>query len=360
MLTTCPNYSVGRVVLRERGFSKIIRKVIKATPVFLTLGLVAMSAPAKSQSIVIKGGHTVAPSNSQATPWTKFKEVAEKKSGGRISVEVFPASMMGDDNQIMEKVSLGALQMGNASSSNISNIFPKFSVFELPYILSDVHDNMKLFYRNGKFGGPVYEEFKKEMAAKNLHLMWVTPASFRGIGTRKPVNVPDDMKGMKIRSTASSIDRASLKAFGANPVAMGFGEVYTGLQQGTIDGVGIPPDLMFDMKHQEVLRNVVMNDYNTYLIICAMNANFYNGLPKDMQQVVDEAAYEAVKYANERWQPMLDDRIKKMEAAGVKIHYPTAEEKKLWRARVQPVIDEFTPKIGADFVSLVRQTLKSN
>jgi len=320
----------------------------------------AVMAVAQPAPIVIKGGHTVSATNSQHTPWAKFKEEAEKRSGGKIRVEIFPASMMGNDNEIMEKVQLGALQMGNASSSNISNIFPKFGAFELPYIVTDVHDNMKLFYRNGKLGGPVYEVINKEMLAKGLHALWVTPASFRGIGSRKEIKTPDDMKGMKVRSTASSIDRAALQAFGANPVTMGFGEVYTGLQQGTIDGEGLPPDLMFDMKHQEVVRYVVMNNYNTYLIVCAMNAKFYDGLPKELQQVVDEASIEAVKYANEQWTPMLNDRIKKMEAAGVKIYYPSKEEMSVWKQKVQPVVEQFTPQVGSDFVQLVRETLKSN
>jgi TRAP-type C4-dicarboxylate transport system substrate-binding protein len=197
------------------------------------------------------------------------------------------------------------------------------------------------------------------MLAKNLHILWVTPASFRGIGSRKEIRSPDDMKGMKIRSTASSIDRSALQAFGANPVAMGFGEVYTGLQQGTIDGEGLPPDLMFDMKHHEVVRYVVMNNYNTYLIICAMNAKFYDGLPKDLQAVVDDAALEAVKYANQQWTPMLNDRVKKMEAAGVKIYFPNAQEMKVWKDKVQPVVDKFTPEIGTDFVRLVRETLQN-
>jgi len=329
--------------------------------VLVTVGLVALAGQvfAQAQPIIIKGGHTVAVTNSQHTPWFKFKEVVEKQSGGRVKVEIFPASMMGNDNEIMEKVQLGALQMGNASSSNISNIFPKFGAFELPYVVTDVHDNMKLFYRDGKLGGPVFEVLNKEMLAKNLKIMWITPVSFRGIGSTKPVKTPDDLKGLKIRSTASSIDRAALQAFGANPVAMGFGEVYTALQQGTIDAEGLPPDLMYDMKHQEVVKYVVMNNYNTYMIVAAMNAKFYNDLPKDVQTIVDQAGIEAVKYANEQWTVMLDERVKKMEAAGVKIYYPTEAEWKLWKDKVQPVVDKFTPVVGADFVKLVQDTLKS-
>jgi C4-dicarboxylate-binding protein DctP len=116
---------------------------------------------------------------------------------------------------------------------------------------------------------------------------------------------------------------------------------------------------MFDMKHQEVVRYVVMNNYNTYLIICAMNAKFYDGLPKDLQAVVDDAALEAVKHANEQWTPMLNDRVKKMEAAGVKIYFPNAQEMKVWKDKVQPVVDKFTPEIGSDFVRLVRETLQA-
>lgn len=321
----------------------------------------AAGAPALAQvTIVIKGAHTASEANAQHTPWAKFKEAAERLSNGAISVEIFPSAMMGNDNEIMEKVQLGALQMGNASSSNITNIVPEFGAFEIPYIITDVHDNMKLFYRDGKLGGPVYDYLNDKLLQKNLKLLWVTPASFRGIGAAKPITTPDDLNGLKIRSTASPTERASLQAFGANPVAMGFGEVYTALQQGTIDAEGLPPDMMYDSKHHEVVRHVLMNDYNTYFVVTAMDAKFYNNLSDEMRNVVVDAAVEAVEYANERWQPMLDDRIDKMKEAGVEVYYPTVEEMVVWKAKVAHVIDEYSKVIGSDFVATVRESLGSN
>jgi TRAP-type transport system periplasmic protein len=330
---------------------------------FIT-GLVAVSLMilptvgiSAEKSITIKGAHTVAVTNSQHTPWFKFKEVVEKKSNGKVKVEIFPNAMMGSDNEIMEKVQLGAVNMGHASTSNLTNIVPKFGAFELPYVVRDVHDNMKALYRDGKVGGPVFDILSQEMLAKNLKMLWISPASFRGVGATKPVKLPDDLKGLKIRCTASPVDREALQAFGANPVAMGFGEVYTALQQGTIDAEGLPPDLMYDMKHHEVIKYVVMNNYNVFLLPVSMNVKYYNGLPKDVQKLVDEASVEAVKYANEQWVVMLNDRVKKMQDAGVKIHYPTKEEWPLWIEKVKPVIEKHTPKIGSDFVKLVKDTL---
>jgi len=316
--------------------------------------------PQKQEVIVIKGAHTVAESNSQHTPWKKFKEVAEAKSNGRIKVEIYPNAMMGSDNEIMEKVQLGGLHMGHASSSNLTNIVPKFKAFELPYLVTDTLDNMKIFYKDGKLGGPVFEVLDKEMQAKGLKMLWISPASFRGVGAIKPVNLPDNLAGLKIRSTASPVEREVLQAFGANPVAMGFGEVYTALQQGTIDAEGLPPDLMYDSKHHEVIKHVVLNKYNVFFLPVSMNLDFYNKLPDDIKEIVQEAAIEAVNYANEQWVIMLNDRVEKMKAAGVEIHEPTEEEWKLWEEKAKPVVEKYTAEIGPEWVKLVQDTLASN
>jgi len=311
----------------------------------------------KQEVIIIKGAHTVAESNSQHTPWKKFKEVAEAKSNGRIKVEIYPNAMMGSDNEIMEKVQLGGLHMGHASSSNLTNIVPKFKAFELPYLVTDTLDNMKLFYKDGKLGGPVFEALDKEMQAKGLKMLWISPASFRGVGANKPVNLPDNLKGLKIRSTASPVEREVLQAFGANPVAMGFGEVYTALQQGTIDAEGLPPDLMYDSKHHEVIKHVVLNKYNVFFLPVSMNLDFYNKLPDDIKEIIHEASIEAIKYANEQWVVMLNDRIEKIEASGVEIHEPTEEEWKLWEEKAKPVVEKYTAEIGPEWVQLVKDTL---
>lgn len=336
-------------------FGKTMKAVALLAGLTLSFSAVALAA---QPEITIKGAHTVATSNSQHTPWAKFKEVAEKESNGRIFVELFPNGSMGSDNEIMEKVQMGVVQMGHASSSNLTNITPQWGVFELPYLVTDTLDNMKLFYKDGKLGGEIFSALDKAMLAKGLKMLWISPASFRGIGLNTPgLRLPDQLKGKKIRCTASAIERDVLKAFGANPVTMGFPEVYTSLQQGTLDGEGLPPDLMYDSKHHEVIKSVVLNKYNVFFLPVSMNAKYYASLPDWAKEVVHKAAYEAVLYANTMWVKMLEEKTGLMVKAGVEIHEPTAEEWKLWEAAAKPAINEHAKLLGAEWVAQVRAQL---
>ncbi len=326
--------------------------------VLFAVGLLVLSANALEAKLTIKAAHTVATTNSQHTPFARFMEVVKSKSNGKIDVKMFPNAMMGSDNEIMEKVQMGALQMGHASTSNLTNIVLKWGAFELPYIVTQTLDNMKLFYKDGKLGGPIFDELDREMQSKNLKMIWISPASFRGVGANKPgLKLPKDLEGLKIRCTASHVDRDVLKAFGCNPVAMGFGEVYTALQQGTIDGEGLPPDLMYDMKHHEVIKSVVMNKYNVFFLPVSMNLQFYQKLPDWAREIVDEAAVEAVNHANEMWVKMLKEKTAKMIEAGVEIHEPTQQEWEIWKAKVKPAIDKHSERIGSDWVQKVKDTL---
>ncbi len=138
---------------------------------------------------------------------------------------------------------MGAIQIGFCSSSNLTTTVADWAVFDLPYIFSKTNANQTLFYdKDGNLGGPIFDRLNKQMLKKNIKLLWISPAAFRGIGVNKAgVKTLNDIKGMKIRCTASDVERDAIAAFGANPVAMGFGEIYTALQQKTLDGESLPP-----------------------------------------------------------------------------------------------------------------------
>jgi len=230
---------------------------------------------ATQETIVIKGGHTVSEQELQAFTWRKFKEIIESKSNGRVKMEIFPAAMMGSDLELVDKVSMGALQMGHASTSNLAKLFKEFEVIELPFMVENVDDNLKLFYRDGKLGGPLTERLQQKFADKGLRMIWVKPLLVRVIHNgNRPVKVPDDMKGLKIRVTASRIERDDMVAFGANPVTMGYGEVFTALQQKTIDGLGVPLDAIPGQKMWEVMKYTTMVPFNGFFVPAFMNKQF--------------------------------------------------------------------------------------
>ena len=326
------------------------------------LGLCTAFAPLRTEAaeIVIKAAHTIAVGNAREVPWAKFKEFAEAKSNGRIEVQLYPNSALGNDNELLEKTQMGAIQIGFCSSSNLTTTVADWAVFDLPYIFSKTNANQTLFYdKDGNLGGPIFDRLNKQMLKKNIKLLWISPAAFRGIGVNKAgVKTLNDIKGMKIRCTASDVERDAIAAFGANPVAMGFGEIYTALQQKTLDGESLPPDLMYDSKHNEVIKSVLANRFNGFFTIANMNASFYNNLPDWAKKVVDEAAHDAIAYTNAHWDELLNERVEKMKASGVEVHDPTEEELKEWKKATQPIIDEYIKKNGTEWYNTVLNASK--
>lgn len=312
---------------------------------------------AADPEIVIKAAHTIPVGNAREVPWAKFKELAEAKSDGRIQVQLYPNSALGNDNELLEKTQMGAIQIGFCSSSNLTTSVPDWAVFDLPYIFDKSNANKAFFYdEDGNLGGPIFDRLNKQMLDKNIKLLWITPAAFRGIGINKPgVKNIKDIKGMKIRCTASDVERKAIESFGANPVAMGIGEVYTALQQKTLDGEALPLDLMNDYKHSEVLKSAVANRFNGFFTIANMNADFYNKLPDWAKKVVDESAREAIAYTNENWDRMLNERVAKMKAAGVEVFEPNGEEIQEWVVAAQPITDEYISKNGKEWYDTVKK-----
>lgn len=325
----------------------------------LALGLIG-SAFAADPEITIKCGHNSPPNEDQTIPWTAFKEFVERESNGRISVVIYGGASMGGCLETSEKVQMNILQMNFASSSNLTAIFPELEVFELPYLVENTLDNVKLFYNAdaSAFEGPVYEKLNKAFLAKGMRLTWISPASFRAIGTSKEnMHHPSDLKGMKIRSTASRLDRAVLEAFGASPVTMSFGDVYSSLQLKTVDGVGLNAASMYTNRFHENMKTVLKNRYNTFFMIASINDKFYQGLPDWAKDIVDRGCTYAIQAANAQWEPLDESYEAEMVKAGVDVYEPTEAEWAEWKKVVADTAAKFEKEFDPAWVKMVKDRL---
>ena len=326
----------------------------------LVSALLALPAIAANPEITIKCGHNSPPNEDQAIPWAAFKEFVERESQGRISVPVYGGAAMGGGLESAEKVQMNILQMHFGSSSNLTALFPELEVFELPYLVTNVLDNLKLFYNadGTKLEGPVFERLDKAFRAKGMKITWVSPATFRAIGMNTPgVRTLADLKGKKIRSTASRLERAVLSDFGANPVSMSFSEVYTALQLKTVDGIGLGAAAMYTNKFHEILKSVLMNKYNTFFMFASINPKFYETLPPWAKDIVDRGVIHATKTANAQWDALNNEHIKQLAAAGVEVYTPTAAEWAEWKKLTDKTSAEYAKRLDPAWVDLVKAQL---
>lgn len=218
-----------------------------------------------------------------------FKELVEEASEGRVTVEYYNDSAMGDEREIAESVNMGNLEMGIISAAYMSTYAPDWYITDLPYVFSD----RATMY--GYLDGEVGDHLKQVLLTNSkLEVLDFADGSFKAIlNGVKPVKTVADLHGLKIRCQENKINMALYKSWNSSAVPMGFSEVYTALQQGTIDGVDTSPLYMRSGKFYEVAKNYTLTNHQALLMISIVNSDYINSLPEDIQQIIRDASYEA-------------------------------------------------------------------
>lgn len=227
------------------------------------------------------------------TPCSKatliFKDLIEERSEGRLTVEYFNDSAMGDEREIAESVQMGNLEMGIISAAMFFTYSPDWAVTELPYVFMD---RQKMYeYLDGDVG-----DFLKEslLASSKIEALDYADGSFKCLlNNKKPITNITDLEGLKIRCQENKANMALYKSWNGTAVPMGFSEIYTALQQGTIDGVDTSPLYQRSGKFYEVGKYYTLTNHQALIMVSIINTDFLAGLPEDLQQIVRDCSYEA-------------------------------------------------------------------
>jgi len=338
---------------------KLFGKILVAIALgIMTLGLAACNDDGGKDSadkkITLRLGHPMAPGNNVTLGYEKFKELVEAKSNGRIAVQLYGNCMLGSDRVTMESVQKGTLELASCSSPNMANFSPKYMVFDLPYATNPEHQQ-KLYKAldEGELG-----KYLEGVAAEiGLKPIMYSEYGYRNfVSTKRPIAGLADLKGLKVRTTASPVEVEVAKALGMNPTPIAWGETYTALQQGTVDGEGNTFSLLNDAKHTEVLKYAIDSEHNYSMHILMMNKQKFEALPADLQKVVLDAGHEAVVYQRDITADLEAKAVKAFEEKGIKITNLTPEQRAELEEKTRPVWDMFADKIPAELLELVKQT----
>lgn len=271
-----------------------------------------------------------------------FKKYVEELSNGRIVVEILGAGAMGGEREIVESVTMGNIEAGMAMSSLFSTYLPNWEILDLPFVFVDREDWA------AKVDGELGQLLAGETASINLKVLSFFDGGFRSVSnTKKPILTMDDLKGLKIRVGESTLLINTQQALGSNPIPMSFGEIYTALQQGTIDGVDTSIIYVIDGNFQEVAKYCTETNHSALQMVTFINQDFYNSLPADLQAAIDAASARAT--TEQRVLAVEADlmAIGVMEEAGMQVNQPSAEFKKQMIEAVKPVVDAYRDKIDA-------------
>jgi C4-dicarboxylate-binding protein DctP len=327
---------------------------MKIRTLFIGLAAATFSLAAFAQQpIVIKFSHVVANDTPKGKAADFFKQKAEELTKGKVKVEVYANSTLYKDKEEMEALQLGAVQMLAPSLAKFGPLGVKqFEVFDLPYIFDNYDDLHKVTQ------GPVGKSMLKLLEAKGIMGLAYWDNGFKVMSANKPMKVPDDFKGLKMRIQSSNVLDAQMRALGSLPQKMAFSEVYQALQTGVVDGTENPPSNLYTQKMHEVQKHVTLSDHGYLGYAVIVNKKFWDGLPSDVRQQLDSAMEQATRYANQIAKVENDTAIEAVKKSGKsEIYTLTPDQKKAWKKALVKVHDQMGDRIGKDLIqSIYKET----
>ncbi|MBI3988046.1 MAG: TRAP transporter substrate-binding protein [candidate division NC10 bacterium] len=269
------------------------RMLVVVAMAFVAVGIAGM-AGAQAPPKVLKLGHVFPITDYLAKSAQLFADTLEKKSGGALKVEVYPAGQLGGDRAILEGVTIGSVDIHVVGAGALNLYDPLGQIFLVPYMIRDRQHADKVW------DGPIGAEIADKIAAKTgLRIVAFWDRGARNLTTvKKPVYKMADLKGLKIRVPENPISIAAWKAFGAIPTPMAFPEVFTALQTGIIDAQENPLTLIYSAGFHKVAKYLVMTEHLVAEdAIVVFKDSFYQGLPPAQKRAIQEAAAEAKAFA---------------------------------------------------------------
>ncbi len=311
---------------------------------------VALGTPAfADEPIVIKFSHVVAPDAPKGKAALLFQQLAEKYTKGRVKVEVYPNSSLYKDKEELEALQLGSVQLLAPSISKFGPLGVKeFDIFDLPFLMSDdVHARQMM-------ASPMMADLNKKLEAKG-----VSPLAYWDNGAHvytcnKPLLMPDDFRGLKMRIQGSKVLEAVARELGALPQILPFSAVYQSLQTGVVDGEDNVPSNILTQKFYEVQRYLTVSHHGRLTYALVTNKKFWNSLPPDVREQLDRAVKETTEFFNATAEKDNAAAMEKIKASGkTEIHVLTEAERKAWIAKLMPVHTEMQARFGKDFIERI-------
>lgn len=257
----------------------------------------------------------------------------EEKSGGQLRVEIFPNQQLGTERESLELLQIGSIGMTKVAASVMESFAPNTKVLSMPYIFRDKAHQFEVL--DGPIGQGLLLQGQK---------FWLRGLCYYDAGSRsfytkdRPIRTPDDLNGLKIRVLESNTAINMVRTLGGAATPISWGELYTALQQGVVDGAENNPPSFFLSRHYEVCKYYTLNEHTALPDILLISTIVWESLTPQEQQWLQEAADESKVYQRELWVQAEQEALDAVRAAGVEIIYP---DKAPFAAKVEPMYDSF-------------------
>ena len=325
-----------------------IKTLLTASVMALCLGTTAAIA----EPTVIKLAHPNVPQHPMGQAFIKFKELIEERSNGAFQVDLYDSSKYGNFDSVVQGLQLNILQMGSASTPNLSPFSEEFLIFDLPFLFPDYPSTDKIT------DGPIGMNATKALESSGIIGLGYIEIGFRNLwNNRRAVATLEDAEGLKIRSTPSKAHIATLKALGLNPTPVSWGEVYTAMQQKTVDGIDIDLNLAWHNNFPEVNDHVtIVNSlFSPHLVM--ISKRFLDSLSPEDQELITSTFDEIKLYERKLIRDGEKEILEQLESKGVTVTVLTPEERQRWAEATAVVYAEFEDRIGKDLIDQAKATI---
>jgi tripartite ATP-independent transporter DctP family solute receptor len=296
-----------------------------------------MTTGAAFAQMEIKFGHVGEPGSLFAASAEEFARRANAKLGDKAKVVVYGSSQLGGDKELLQKLKLGTVDIA-LPSTVMSSEADLFGVFEMPYLVKD-REHMKRIERE-----VFWSKLAPEAEKKGLKVIAVWENGYRHItNNKRPINTPDDLKGIKLRVPEGKWRVKMFQTYGANPSPMKFSEVFTALQTGVMDGQENPFTQIYSAKFQEVQKYLSLTGHVYTPAYVTVGAKKWASLPADVRKILEDTAKETQAFVYEKAAKDDEELLGKIKAAGVAVNTPN---KDAFVAASRPVYDEFAKEVA--------------
>ncbi len=301
--------------------------------VLLFVSLFLFSCQEVSDVTKLKIGHGLDQSHPVHQAMEYLAKRLKEKSGGKMQITVYPSQQLGTERECLELLQIGSLAMTKVSSSVLEGFVPDFKVFSLPYIFRNEEHKFKVFEGN------VGRELLLSPQEFRLRGLCFYDAGSRSFYVKdKPINTPDDLTGLKIRTQESATSVKLVNSLGASATPIAWGELYTALQQGVVDGAENNPPSFYTSRHYEVCKYFSLDEHTAVPDLLIISTVIWNGLTEQEKEWLQEAALESYEHQKKLWKESTEKSLKAVQEAGVTVTYP---DKGPFQEKIKNLLEEY-------------------
>ena len=316
---------------------------------------IALTGTAQAAEIELKLAWLTAdsPTDPYAISAHAFKDELEAALPGRVEVQLFPNRQLGDDKEILEGLQFGTIDMGIITNAVVANLEPSYQLVDLPFLFGSAEQAHEVL------DGEVGQQLATNLREHGVVSLGAAEGGFRNmINNTRPVRTPEDVEGVKYRTMQNPVFIEMFSSLGGSPVPMAWGEVFTAMQQGTVDGLEIPTSVVNSNNYADVTKYLSFTRHTYSAIHLLMSERSFNRLPEDVQTAVIDAGRAAIAQQRKAVAAAEAEVVQALVDKGMEIN--SIDDVGAFREKVGPVYKRFEPTIGADLLNSALEAVSSN